>query len=474
MALTEKAKPESFTPAFNEVNYLFDSSNKLRKGFRYRVDLYNALGIMVDTFPVAPRPGDGYGEVKLRSYLDKYLGYDGDPVGSDSEATNSYYRYSLKMGEEYTTELALSTIDMFEDAGGLLQFTLASAMTLVVGDSIVINDVDNYLENVLCQVVGVVSSTVYKTSIPWVIDYGSTSQNGVVAFSDSRKTIVHNMLVYNNVYVFNSALRNLQFRDYVQSEYVLTESDINSKILMDAPVYGLQIGESQPFWALTITNQRSDVYCYFSTSNGDVFRKQVGLDTDGFFRRIGIGTSNTGTLEVVSGTLPMIKDSTVWYEVDIRDEVGAELTRLYHFDIDRRCSISDVVMCWVDRCGATPSIAFAGRQYERLQAVNSTYLGQLGRFEGGKYTFDLTDRGETMLSASESEVFTLNTLPLNEAMRNYVLTAINSPMVSLRINGEWYSARVLDAEKDLSNRVNTVTMPLQMQFKLSNENNINV
>ena len=101
MAQTIIAKPQAFTPAYNPIKYIVDSTNKNKTGFRYIFQVYNGATLK-GTFKVVPTFSTGYGEIDLSKFLSSYVSWDFDPtITQDLDAVNSFYNYDVKVGEEY-------------------------------------------------------------------------------------------------------------------------------------------------------------------------------------------------------------------------------------------------------------------------------------------------------------------------------------------------------------------------------------
>jgi hypothetical protein len=95
MAQTTIAQPQSFTPAFNPVKFLIDSTNKNLDGFKYIFDVYDGA-TQIGRFKVLPRIVDGYGELDLSRFLTSYLSWNFEPnVNTDYDASNCYFSFTL-------------------------------------------------------------------------------------------------------------------------------------------------------------------------------------------------------------------------------------------------------------------------------------------------------------------------------------------------------------------------------------------
>lgn len=109
MAQTTIAQPQSFTPAYNPIKFLIDSTNKNLTGFKYIFDVYDG-SIRIGRFKVLPRIQDGLGELDLSRFLNSYVLFDFEPsVNTDYPAINCFFDYTLEVGEEYLAEFTYTS-----------------------------------------------------------------------------------------------------------------------------------------------------------------------------------------------------------------------------------------------------------------------------------------------------------------------------------------------------------------------------
>lgn len=104
MAITLKDSPVNYNPAYNEIIYVWDSTNKTQENFKYIFDIY-VSGVTTPTYfrlKQSPDPVYGYAIFDAHRVLENY-------VGSDISTTDygfqinwySYRQYTIKIGEEY-------------------------------------------------------------------------------------------------------------------------------------------------------------------------------------------------------------------------------------------------------------------------------------------------------------------------------------------------------------------------------------
>ena len=75
------AVPYSFSPAFNQLRFIYDSTNKNKDGFKYIFTLYNATtSAKIGEFKVLPDFPNGYGNIDLSRILQSYVTNDFNPL----------------------------------------------------------------------------------------------------------------------------------------------------------------------------------------------------------------------------------------------------------------------------------------------------------------------------------------------------------------------------------------------------------
>lgn len=126
MAISFYQEPDSPTPAYNDMHFLIDSTNKAQANFKYIFDVWYD-GIFQHRFKIPPRP-DGYGVLNVARVIESLVTYDieGDTDFGILENSNSYKNIVLKFGEEYGSTLVeypnLSASDVITAFNAALEF----------------------------------------------------------------------------------------------------------------------------------------------------------------------------------------------------------------------------------------------------------------------------------------------------------------------------------------------------------------
>lgn len=473
MAITNVGGPGDLTPGFNRVRHYFDSTNKNQPGFRYVVDLYVAgTATLVCSQRVAPSPVDGYGIVMLQKILAAHLSYDISMV-DQTNAPNSWFKYDLKMGEEYVVGYSLATdANAYETAGNTTVLTFL-ATTFDIGDQVEVKGTDGGEMDGLFTVVGLDGPEGIVIDLPWNSDYMTPPLSGTIIFADRRKTTVPNLLTVTGT-VFNGAARADRFPSFSGADYKVTATSTTKKLLTTMPESGYETSVLADAW-LNVGNfySTTPAYIYFTNDQGDVLRKAITCSASSAIRQVGVGPNNLGTLTVVSGTAPLIKPGTATYDLYVANSAGAEMSALYQFVLDQRCRIEDTVVVFLDRFGSLIPFHLPLRMEERGDVQREVYRKELGGLSGGKWTYDLTDGGEVTLAMTAGKRYTLTSNWLSEANSLMFEELVTSPFTAVKLNGVYQRCIVVDSDYEVERHKNKKLIRKRLTIRMSNPDNIN-
>ena len=129
MAISELNVPSEYTPTYNDMWHVIDSTNKTQPNFQYIFKIYVEGVYIGKQFKVKPDPSQGYGKLNVSRIISTYVDYTNDLSINDSvrKETDSWTKYYVKYGEEYgalssgvTQYLDLTTSNtVFSYAGSL-------------------------------------------------------------------------------------------------------------------------------------------------------------------------------------------------------------------------------------------------------------------------------------------------------------------------------------------------------------------
>ena len=423
MAQTTIAQPQSFTPAFNPVKFLIDSTNKNLDGFKYIFDVYDGA-TQIGRFKVLPRIADGYGELDLSRFLTSYLSWNFEPnVTTDYDATNCWLPFTLQTGEEYLAEFTYTS--SLTNSGGFVRVNVTN--TFAIGDQINIVQSDGGTANPLVEGLHVVtnaSATWFEIGVAWS-SVTDVAIDGVVTYADNRKVATYDITTFGKQ-VFNGAFRWADFPTYDETNYTL---NANTKLwLTNQPRTEFYATLGQDIWLNAKAKDGKRIV--FTNSNGEVFYKSVV--TTSTVVGIAVGPNNYGTLTPTGGaTLPLIKDDTTFYSF-YYDDSGQKSVR-HIVNLDRRESIEEVDLVFLDRMGSMSSFAFQLKNYERGEVTRDEYNKDVTGFvTGGQWKYDTHEFGYNTFQVSATKTLELNTNWMNGEMAAYFEELVTSPQVFLK------------------------------------------
>lgn len=463
MAITIISQPRSqYNPAYNPLTWVFDSNLKSTPSFRYIVEIWTSSPLTsnpinkIGELKIAPRNGDGYGYVDVsgivKNYVDKSAPALNGVANIDFDASkNVSFSFYLRLGEEY---LQTGSYLNVTDVGGFLTFITPSPHGL---NSTYINTTITaqnslFYPNVLQRVNGMwmikslPTSTQIQTTTPWSIigtQFGSCP--GTWSFAD-RRTIRTVNTTTSIQTVLNTALNLDQYKIYVDSaSSPWADNSVQGELLTNMPNTDFTATLDQ-YAYLHVLNRpigTNAEWVYFTNSNGEVFRRNFAgtlQDVKGF----AVGPGNLGTVVPVTGTLPVIKANTTWYDVKIRNTSGSWQSQTYRFNLDRRCAINPIQILFMDRKSSWLSYSFQLRQRENIEVIKSMYRKEIPKtLQPAWVTLDRADQGTTTFHSRFIKRFELNSNWMNDAMSLYFEELLTSPYTYINWgDGKWYSVQV--------------------------------
>jgi hypothetical protein len=378
-------------------------------------------------------------------------------------APNSHYKYDLKVGEEYLT--ILQYFASVTNNGGNVQINVAN--TFVAGDQIVIAQSDGGLANPNLEGLFTVLSVgvgFFVVNSLWSL-VTNAAINGDVTYADGRKTTTYNIINNLNNYVFNGALPWTEWPSWNHLDYYLTGP--SNEFLTSIPVNNFYATLSQDLWMNAVYGSMpgGTHKIIFTNPGGDMFEKDVTASD--YVTGNAVGPNNTGPLTVISGTLPLIKPTTDYYQY-YYEHAGNQVSQVYTVNIDRRVQSQEYSIIFLDRYGSWGSFAFTGRAYEKGNVTREQYnMDVEGKINSSEWTYDLIDRGYINSYVSVENTIDLNTDWMNEEMAQYFTELVSSPYTYFKVSNYDESCDVPDSTAYVS--CNIVTSNYE-KFKQRNKN----
>jgi hypothetical protein len=432
MATTIIAQPQDFTPAYNECKFIIDSTNKNKSGFRYIFEVFDSVtNLRIGYYKALPTFGTGYGEQDLSKLLSNSVSFDFNPsITTFYDASNSYFGYDVKFGEEYIFDMSY-TASLTDNSGNV---RITATHPFQVGDQVNITQADGGVANPgvegLHTVIAITGTTNFTINALWSGVTDATI-NGVVEYADKRKTIDLDIESTLDKFVFNGVYSWLEVPYWDETDYEL--DGITKEWLTDQP-QEFSSTPGQDLWlnAKDVTTVVINKRVYFENDNGDIFYKAIsGGD---FIKGVAVGPNNYGSLTVVSGTAPLVKNDTKSYEIWYSDGAFNPVKSIkYKVNIDRRMLISESHIVFLDRLGSWSSFAFQLKAYERGNINRQTYNQDVpGAVVDSQWQYKSYEQGTVNINTEVSKLYDLSTNFMTEAEGEYFQQLLTSPQTYIK------------------------------------------
>jgi hypothetical protein len=451
MAVTIEGKPQVLTPAYNPIWVFADSTNKNEVGFRYVVDVFDAdTNVKLFEQRVAPRPNDGFMEVNIskpvQTYVDKTIPF----ANTDSvNAVGSYRSIILEIGEEYSVSWGFNFYQQNNTfSGGNVEISGATNHGFSVGDQIRItlnttyNDSRDQL-NGLFTVIGVVDSNTLVISATLLLFNILGTIDGKIRYADNRRTIFRDLESFG-FFIFNGALPLKEFKNWDWQEWD-TDHVSQGKFLTSMP-REYKVKQTSDIWLNMFGDGNSFMNrLRMENSNGDLFSANL-TDSSFIVGQVACGLNNHPAVTALIGSLPVVKGDTTFVDVWLADASGARVTEIIRLLVDRRCTIEDYDILFMDRKGSFVPFAFQLRSMEKGTIRREQYNKKYGRLDtvADEGTFDLYDAGMTTYHVDTEKTFELNTNYMDDAMSVYFEELLTSPYTFLKVGNDYYSVSVTE------------------------------
>jgi hypothetical protein len=480
MAQTLIASPQSFSPAYNPLKFIVDSTNKAKAGFRYIFDVYAAgTANKIAEYKPLPTFGTGYGEEDLSKLLQNQVSWDLDSINTATYgAPNSYYNYDVFIGEEYVYEVAYTS--SLTNASGSVRINVTNSFA--PGDQVIITQADGGVANPQLEGLHtVVSATgsAFVVNVNWSTITSATI-DGSVSYADKRKTIVRDITELDDYTVFNGAFRWDEWTAYDNLDFKLNAP--TSRWLTNQPT-SFQCTLGQDLW-LNLRNPKGADRIIFENSNGDSFYKTpTSLDD---VLQVAVGPNNYGTLV---GTGSLIDNTVEWYDVYFGN--GSTLPQQdsvkYRIYLDRRPSISEHELLFLDRLGSWSSFSFQLRAYERGDVSRDMYNRDVVGYVNAsdEWTYTTEDFGFNTFNINVIKRMELNTNWMTQEMATYFEELVTSPQVFIKSvsytcgddlvpSSSTYQPVIVETNAyEMLNQRNKNLMRHSISVRFANQDNIN-
>lgn len=473
MAISLISSPQDLTPAFNQMIWTFDSTNKNVLGFRYKVDIYDEDNNLIITKRIAPEPNFGYGYTDISKIIGNELEHNVDFNSNYRQEPTKSFNYDLVISEDYlyTWDFIGITWSVGDPFWTLIG-TTPSVWNLNNGITIDVDFGDNWSNGNHT----VLDSPGNDTRV--LGEYGGTgTASGTVYWSNRTRTSNFGGTYSGTAFI--GVFDTVDFFSYNENIYSIPSTGISSvrSFLTNIPD-NFYITETQDIWLL-LAKDLSDtngLSASFVNSNGDEFSAPAWV-SGGTVSTTSINTSPDRIgLTLISGTAPLVKPTTEWYDVYLRSATTTPLTKKVRFWIDRRCKIEDYEILFVDRLGSWSSFAFQLRSKESGTIERKSYNKVLGTIDAvNGWTFQRSDAGQTNYDITFDKELELNTNWMTDEMSVYFEELLTSPVTYLKdSDGIYKSVQILDNGFQTERQRNKILIKksIKVRFSLKNKTNI--
>jgi len=487
MAISLIAKAYPLMPAYNPIKYIYNSTNVNIQGFKYIFDIYESGTLnKIAEYRVLPTYGTGYGEIDLSKLLQAKVSYDLELTNTTVyDATNSHYKYDVAVGEEYLTTTSYTA--NLTNNGGNVQINVVN--TFVAGDQIVITQADGGVANPNLEGLFTVLSVgagYLVVSSSWSLVTDPTI-NGDITYADGRKTINRALRQDKNNYVFNGAIRWVEWPAYDYQDYLLNTA--TDKLLTTLPTDGYYATLAQDLWMDAVNNTPGGGphRMVFENNLGDILDKNVAASDHVI--GISVGPNNNGATNLLVGSAPLIKPGTEWYDF-YYEHAGAQSSQKYRIYLDRRIRDIEYHILFLDRMGSWGSFAFTGRYYEKGNVTREQFNRDVqGYVQGGSpynsWSYNTQDKGYVNSYISTDTTIDLNTNWMTEEMAQYFSELISSPETYIKKaiyddedcelpqSTEYISCNILTSSYELFKKRNKNLIRQSITIKYANNDLVN-
>tara|TARA_R110000868_G_scaffold386739_1_gene655131 strand:+ start:47 stop:1516 length:1470 start_codon:yes stop_codon:yes gene_type:complete len=424
MSQTTIASPQTFSPAYNPLKFIIDSTNKNNTGFKYIFQVFESgTANKIGEYKMLPRIGDGYGEQDLSKLLQTQVSWDLNTLSTSwYNAPNSRYIYDLSVGEEQLAEYSW-TANLTDNGGNT---RVPATNTFAVGDQVVITQDDGGVANPQLEGLHTVLSV---TGSNFTVNVAFTTItditiNGNVHYADNRKLISLGIKIFKNYVAFNGAFRWLDWSVYDNSDYNLSY-DQREWLTNQPQQFSCTLGQDL---YLNLRSPKGHDKIMFVNNLGDSFYKDINNADE--ISQVPVGPNNYG---ILVGTGDLITNTVEWYDVWYRAASGVGSLK-YRINLDRRTTISEYHMLFLDRLGSYSSFAFQLKSYERGEVTREIFNRDVeGYVSGAEWNYRTEDMGFMQNNINVSKSFDLNTNWMDEAAGQYFEELITSPQTFVKI-----------------------------------------
>lgn len=487
MAITSIAQPlHKFVTAYNPVVFVADSDNVDNTGFRYLFDIYSAnTSTLLASYQVAPDYQNGYGRVNLDKMLSNYLTYNFSADTLSNDLYESHVDFDVKVGETYGGSWIYNDYQFYNATGttdnGYTQlYNTATTHNYNVGDTIIVSQSDEptpafpqlsgiHTIRAVPDANSVVLDIVFVYANPGILISGSTT------FANGDRVYNRDLFSYSGYSAFNGVVPFVEKR-FNPTDYAITGLSTTKKFLTTCPRTIRKRAEEEMFFNIYTNNSSTPFYAYYQNDAGDVAR--VIIANNSKMLQIHMNPNNVTGLVATTGTLPIIKEDTLYYDVWIASNTPIQMSEKFRITIDNYCPFlydgEYARINFLDRLGSFGSFAMYLKRNEVTNIKRDNYNKESGYITNGTWDYSLINNGLTNYNMEASRIITLNSNWLTEEESRYFEELISSPYTIIYLDGEYQNCIITDTSYEKQYIRNKNLMRRTINVQISNNNIINI
>lgn len=490
MSITVLNTIPTFSPSYNPLYVVMNSTNKLNVGFNYIVDIYKTgTSTLIRRLRVQPnelKSYYGYADVSKSLSTNLY----GDPMtvafSSLTENTYQSFKYTLKLGEEY--QYTWDAYDNFysSEIGYENHFGLTShtAHKYAVGDYIFITQQSTHTYD---QYEGAHQVVAVPNSYSVVLNYqfmGNTPAESATTRFLSYKKVIETGLTTVTGIVWDGAV---DYDFYTYNWMSATTYPAVPITILPTYTQAQTTGLSNDYKVRITNNGFFNIYQSAATKMKDfVVTKNDGTSVDLLGSGTGNATTTTPELVRVPFTPAAINSSlgynwisgdTTYYNFYITETGGTNILEAYWVQVDNSClPAGNIELLFEDQLGSYIPINFRFINKETLNVTRSTYKKYQEYELGTYYTYDPTSQTNKINAISLDEIYGAHTGWVGEDMVAIIEGLLTSKNVYINYenSGVYYPVEIVDTTFDRKTTLRNKLIDYTIQYKISNTRSLNI
>jgi len=512
-------------PGYNPNKFYLDSDNKAEPKFRYLVEVFNWDGDKMFEEEIIPDINNQYGILDLSTILQNKLSGIIIPSFTDfyltagvEDAPDSYFRYTLKLGEIFVTDWLWdefgyagvgnwpnATDPQYNPNGYAKTMLYTESMTnqppYQNGDTITVSLNSGTQDRPSIAGVHKVLDVVDSNSpTEWyvVIDLewvgSGTSTGGKTEYSDGTRSVFKDQVVNGANTLINTALNKTDWLSWDMSDYNMTKLDTFPR----KQQWLSNLDESRNSNKQINYTVREDnrVILQFMTDYSNLQNEDPDEIPD-----VIRFTNDSGTSEDIPTNLTYLDDERVhlidcsykrtftnttlldntdYYTVQIWKTTGpyaGTVSESVRFNVNRECGIDGgdnmMELLYMDSFGSMLPFNFTHRNEESFRVTKRVSEDYLGGRVNDEYVYDLTEGGKVIYSQDYSTHYKLRSGFLTKTESIFFKYLFRSPVTFIKIDGNYHRC-IIDSTSLKVKEGSIGLKQYDINVTLSHKNTLNI